>query len=77
MIGPDTRITSPVVLASLVVFGAVLTVLVGRKSADRIPELHGPPIFGHFRFFSDRYFFVNEGVRKLGSIFQFKVLNVR
>lgn len=47
------------------------------KGIRRIPTLRGPPVFGHWRFFTDRYAFVNEGLKKLGSVFQFQVLNVR
>ena len=69
--------------ASALIFASILLYfLTGRRlgskpSSSRIPLLRGLPIFGHWRFFNDRYAFVNEGMQKFGAAFQFNVLNVR
>ena len=67
-----------VVLMSVIVYASFGRRLAAGKvvSPDTVPFLRGMPIFGHWRFFSDRYAFVNEGMRKSGSAFQFNILNV-
>lgn len=75
---PDLWPSNQIVLAGVIgVFGLVIAAAWNNKSlSGDLPVLHGAPIIGHFRFFSERYTFVNDGLRKLGSAFQFKILNV-
>ena len=78
---PDTVFFSqagPALLAgALGLVGFIIAAAWNQKSfSSEPPILHGPPIIGHFRFFSERYSFVNDGLRKLGSAFQFRILNV-
>lgn len=75
---PDLWQSNQIVLASVVgVLGLLIAAAWNNKSlSGDLPVLHGPPIIGHFRFFSERYAFVNDGLRKLGPAFQFKILNV-
>ena len=67
-----------VVGGALTAFAAVFSAFLTRKvlQQDQPPILRGTPFFGHWRFFTERYDFVNEGIRKLGSMFQFYILNV-
>jgi hypothetical protein len=66
------------VTASIILFALAGKIGPGSKdtSSSGIPSLRGLPLFGHWRFFSNRYAFVNEGIQKFGSAFQFRILNV-
>ena len=74
---PQAGLNALAIGGALTAIAALLSILVNRKAADEPPILRGTPIFGHWRFFSERYDFVNEGLRKLGSTFQFYMLGVR
>lgn len=41
-----------------------------------IPHKAGYPIVGSWAFFTQRHNFVDEGIKKFGNIFSFKILNV-
>ena len=48
----------------------------GSKS-DAVPYWSGLPLVGSWAFFTRRHRFVDEGVRRLGNVFSFKILHAR
>ena len=58
----------------------VLTLLskfAGFANGSGVPHKSGLPLVGSWSFFTRRHRFVDEGVRRLGNVFSFKILHAR
>lgn len=63
-------------LAAGVVTLSKLYSTIGSSNDQGIPRKYGYPIVGSWAFFTQRYQFIDDGIKKLGNIFSFKILNV-
>lgn len=63
------------VAVGVVALSRVYGLLVTSNEQD-IPRKAGYPIVGSWAFFTQRYQFIDEGIRKFGNIFSFNILNV-
>lgn len=78
---PDSPIAVPtlntLVLGTIVFFAFILTTLnVSARRGDKVPYKRGIPFIGSWTFFTRRYRFVEEGLKKLGGRFRFNILHV-
>jgi hypothetical protein len=63
----------------VVIAAFVLTTLRGVRAqcSEGVPFKRGIPFIGSWSFFTHRYEFIEDGLRRLGSKFRFSILNVR
>ena len=78
---PDTSAQvplSPILLGGFTLAAFVLTTLYTKQSSkgDHVPYKYGAPFVGSWQFFTKRYQFVYDNLKRFGGKFRFSILQV-
>jgi hypothetical protein len=78
---PDTTTrmpSSPFLLGGFTFAAFVVTTLYTRQSSkgDQVPYKYGAPFVGSWAFFTRRYYFISDSLKRFGGKFRFSILQV-